>query len=252
MKDIIQALSLSKKIILKDKVCLLLCLSPVVIGLILYYFVGQWFYGPVLSWGNELVARFISKDALNIVIYYIFFGLISVFLFVLIGYTFNLVVSILASPFNDFLSGRVEKILLGEKPQTLQEGLMKSLRNFLVILREEIKKIIVISLIALIAVVLGFFPILAPVSFFLSAVCLSIQFLDYTWCRREMSFRSCFRDLKKFLFSYSFAGVLFSFIMMVPILSLFCISYAVVFYTIIWLLKYEKERISVNALEVLK
>jgi CysZ protein len=244
MKDIFFSLSLSKKIFLRDKVCFILGLLPVGIGLILYYWVGKWFYGPVLEWGNNLVSQFITKDSLNSIIYYLFFGLISIFLFVLIGYTFTLVVSLVASPFNDLLSSRVEKILLGKKTEGLKESLLQTMRKMLVILKEELKKIFVILLLTLMAFFIGLFPVLAPISFFISATCLAIQFLDYTWCRREMAFRQCFRSLNKSLFSYSVTGVFFSLLMMVPVLNLVSIPFAVTFYTVLWLVKNEKSQIT--------
>jgi len=39
-------------------------------------------------------------------------------------------------------------------------------------------------------------------------------------------------------------------VMMVPILNLFCISYAVVFYTVIWVLKNDRDRISEDILKL--
>ena len=103
-----ESFSLSINLFRKDKAILLLSLIPIAIGSILYYLLGRWVLVDVLRKVGEWIQDLISGDIGSIIYYIIFFTFSIIFIF-LINWTFVLVVSIISSPFNDFISDRVEK-----------------------------------------------------------------------------------------------------------------------------------------------
>jgi CysZ protein len=243
MKDIIESFRISRKIVFSDKAVFFLCMIPLIIGIVFYIYFGAWFYGSFMERGTALIDQYISKDSWGAFIYYIFYGLVSILLFVIIGYTFNLLVSFVASPFNDMLSSRVEKIMLGQERESLSAGFFSTMKRIFSILWEETKKLIFNLTLNVIAVVLGLFAVTSFLSFMLTGLSLAIQFLDYSWCRHELKLSECRRSLFQNLGAYVFTGLGFAAVVLVPVLNTLSIPFGVVFYTVLWLKKNKKDLI---------
>ena len=111
MNKAITAFFTSLGILKKDKVSLLLSFVPVVIGIVIYFAFGSYLYGSGLDWIENFINEKISAETWGAILYWLAIAFISVASFFIINFTFVLVVSMVASPFNDLLSERVEKIL---------------------------------------------------------------------------------------------------------------------------------------------
>lgn len=222
------------KNITKDKINFLLALIPVTIGLVLYYFLGSWIYETVLGAGQELIEQYISKDTWSSVFYYIAAALLSVMLFFLVNWTFVLIVALIASPFNDILSMRIEKKMKGEANLELGPTFSRLLSRLFFTLFNEIKKILFIVILSAFSFMFGYIPILAPIGVFFAVVLLAVEFLDYSWSRHDMKFKDCVRDLKRYLPGYSFGAAFFFMLVSVPLLNLIVPALATSYFTTLW------------------
>ncbi|PIK14588.1 EI24 domain-containing protein [Halobacteriovorax sp. JY17] len=229
----IKAIHKSLSLLKEDKVILLLSMIPVLIGIIAYYYIGNLFYVDFLDWGKNLVAEKISSSEWLSYISWIFTAILTVILYFLVSWTFVLFVSIISSPFNDIISGRVEKRLLGEPSPDFDTD--KFFKRMLKVLANEAKKILFILLLSILAFILGlFFP---PVSFAISALLLAVSFLDYSWSRKNLSFSDCVGSLRRSFLTYLFTGCVFMALISMPILNLFILPFAVIYYSVLFYTK---------------
>ena len=211
-----------------DRVAILLSLSPVIIGLIGLAFFSEWFFTDLrehilrrLGGGPE-VSHFLQGAMV---------ALLAVFYYFLVSWLFVLAVSVVASPFNDLLSTRVGR-RLGEREEPSRSG------NFLLwvgkVWFNELKKILCLGGLSVVALLLGFFPPLIPVSIALSSLLLASSFLDYSWSRRGLSLGECLKNIRGHCWSYGLSGFLFLFAFTIPLLNIFMVPYAVVYYTVLY------------------
>jgi len=216
----------------KDKYVLLFSFIPVLIGFLLYSLLGNWLLTDVYQLGNDYISSHVSSEGWLSFFSSILIVILSFVLLVLINFSFVLVVSLFASPFNDLISSRVEKLAGGEAPQDITRSLKESFGNVGRIILNEIKKISVIAIVSLIAFILSFF--FPPLTFVVSSLLLAVTFLDYSWARHEMKLGECLKNLKGSFLSYFIGGVLFMTLISIPILNLFLLSYGVVFFTVLF------------------
>ncbi|ATH06607.1 hypothetical protein BIY24_01250 [Halobacteriovorax marinus] len=234
MKRAVKAISKSFEILKRDKVVFLLSCIPVCVGIIAYYYLGSYFYQDLLEWGNELVKKQISSSEMLKYISWLFTAVLSVILYFLVSWTFVLFVSIVASPFNDIISGRVEKALLGQVPQDLNSE--KFFKRVLSVLKNESKKILLIIFLSILSFFIGlFFP---PISFAISALLLAVSFLDYAWSRKELTFGDCVTNIRKSFLTYLVTGCAFMALFSIPVINLFVLPFAVIYYSVLF---YSKE-----------
>jgi CysZ protein len=131
------ALRTSVSILLRDRLVLLLAMAPVLIGIIVYYYAGTWFYRISNEWLSGVVESYITKDITLTIVRWLIKAILAVFVAIAVGQTFVLLVSIIASPFNDLLSSRVEQ-LMGKTPAMNMNDSMKSLvHNFFRSIRDD-------------------------------------------------------------------------------------------------------------------
>lgn len=217
----------------KDKWLILLALIPVSIGIALYSIVGTWMYTDLLKMGEQWVKGIgiISDGALGNFFYAILLALITIGLYFLISWTFVLVVSVLASPFNEVMSARVERLIIDETPPDVSESFSKMLKKLVFILGNEFKKVLLIATFSFIAFIFSFFPIFFPISVFISALLLASQFLDYAWSRHDVKMGDCFREVRDNVLGYGLSGAGFLFVITIPVINLFVLPFAVVYYS---------------------
>lgn len=226
--------------IFKDKVNIILAGIPVIMGILLYYFLGAWVYGSVMDQGHTLIKEYVSEGTMGQFVYYIVAAILTIMLYFLVNWTFVLVVSAIASPFNDMLSTRIEKRLEGKTPDSLQQTFATMMKRMAGTLVNEAKKITFVIFLSVLALVLGFFPILTPASVFLSILLLSIQFLDYSWARHDIKFGKCFGDLRRHVVGYALGGAFFFIIVSIPVVNLIVPPLATSFFTILWMKNNER------------
>lgn len=212
----------------------LLSTIPILIGGVLYYSVGSYAMGEIGGLAENYLSGVIGNGTVNTVLNYIITAILYIAAFFIVNFTFVLVVSIIACPFYDLLSERIEKAEIGENLPGLSTSLGRILKNFFKTVWNEIKKISLIVFLAIIAFSLSWIPFLLPLSIFISALLLSIDFLDYSWSRHSLTLKAVRKDLRKNILPYALSGGLFIFLMSIPIVNLMFFSYGVSFFTVLW------------------
>lgn len=149
-------------------------------------------------------------------IFKIVFGLLTYFI---VNWTFVLFVSLIGCIFNEYISQRVEKISMNEKVEPLRNVFTKMRSQIVFILINESKKLVFILFFTVLAFILGY--IFAPLSLAISFILVAIQFIDYTWYRKGLSFSQCISDIKRNTFHYTLSGALYFFLINIPIINLF-------------------------------
>ena len=234
MKTFLISFRESISIIKSDKIIILLGLIPFFIGMILYYFLSSWLFNDVLVMGKAWIESSVSSGIFGDFLGYLMTGLFSVFLFFLINWTFVILVSIIAGPFNDLISERVEKRINKETPEDLSISISRLIRDFLSIIINEVKKIGFIISVTLVAFIISWIPILVPFSFLITALLFAVEFVDYSWSRNNLTFKECLTDIKKSFLSYSIAGAMFLFIMAIPVVNIAMFPFGVIYFTVLY------------------
>lgn len=219
---------------------LFLAVVPTVISLFLYSFVVIWVFKSAKYIELFLMDILPSKDAAGI-LGIIMTGVLILFVFLVMSWTFVIVVGLIASPFNSMLSARIEMMLAGKpmgenRKQTIADmtkGLGKTLIN-------EIKKLVFIIVVAAFAFVLNIIPVLYPFGLFLVSVLFAVQFVDYSWSRHEMKTGECMNDVSRNIIPYSLSGFLFLLLVTVPIINAFVPAIATSYFTVLWLKRQKK------------
>lgn len=222
------------KLIFKDKVLLALSFIPLTIGTVLYSFMGTWLYDLVMGRGRLMIEERLGDGTGASILYYALILVFTVLLFFVVNFTFVLLVSVLASPFNDWMSSRIEKVHYGIEIVDDKESLI--VKTFKIIFN-EIKKISIILILTIISLVISFIPVLAPLTIALSALLLAVQFLDYSWSRHDWKAGVCVKDVLNNLISYGFGGAIFVVLMSIPGVNLLALPLGVVYFTCFWLEK---------------
>lgn len=240
MGSTFKALPTAFRMIFKDPVNLLLAIFPTVIALALYLFTIVTIYResdriiPMLRgyvYSPEQ-ATFLAKVLTAVLIIFIFF---------VMSWTFVIVVGIIAAPFNSMLSSRIEKKLTQQIEGPDKKETMKRIGQSLgQTFKNELKKLIFIGIVAVVAFLLNLFPLFYPVGIFLVAVLLSVQFIDYSWSRHEMHFGACLKDVTVNIIPYSLSGFVFLLLVTVPIINAFIPAFATSYYTVLWLNRQKK------------
>jgi CysZ protein len=217
----------------KDKWIVIFSLVPVIIGAAIYTWFGSWLYGDVLEMGKSYIEKTVSTGGWSQFFFWLLAGILTIAFYFLLSWTFVLVVSGLAAPFNDIISNRVEKSLRGEAPEDVSKSFARLSSRILFTVVNELKKISFILTLNILAFALSFVGILAPVSVLISALLMAVGFLDYSWSRKEMSFRECLGDVRGSFFTYGVMGGVFLVLITIPILNLFVLPYGVVYFTVL-------------------
>ena len=218
----------------KDKMIILFSLLPIIIGIVLFSTVGAYIYTDGLSWGEKLIGEYISGETWGTFIKYILVALVTAGFYFLLSFFFVLIVSVIASPFNDIISKRTETILIGQKTESIDSSLKWMLTNFFKTIINEVKKISMIVIISLLALIMSFIPFLIPVGIILSSILMAVTFLDYSWSRHELSFRGCMLDTKKNVLLYGTSGAFFLISISIPLINLFALPIGVIYFTILY------------------
>jgi len=217
----------SLDILKSDKKVIMFGMIPVIVGFLCYYFLGSYVFGDLQELGKSYLSKHMDTTGW---IGNVFFGLVTVLFAVFMNFTFFIFVSVIAAPFNDLISSRVEKLYI--KSEEDNQGFSEMMKKLPATIKNELKKVGFIIILSIINVIIGFmFP---PASFLIAGIIFAISFVDYSWSRNELTFSECFQDLKKGFLPYLLGGVSFLFLIAIPILNLFFLPLAVVFFTVIY------------------
>lgn len=240
MSAMFKSIPLAFRMIFRDPINFLLALVPTVLALALYLFTITTVYRN----SDRYVAMFrgyIYTEDQATMLAKILTAVLIIFVFFIMSWTFVLVVGIIAAPFNSMLSSRIEKKLVqhtveSDKAETFQkigQGLGQTFKN-------ELKKLIFVAIVAVVAFLLNFFPLFYPLGILLVAILLSVQFVDYSWSRHNLHFGACLKDVTKGLIPYSLSGFVFLLLVTVPIINAFVPALATSYYTVLWLFRQNK------------
>jgi CysZ protein len=240
MSAMFKAVPMAFRAIFRDPINILLAMVPTALALVLYLLTITTVYRN----SDRYVAMFrgyiYTADQATILAK-ILTAVLIIFIFFIMSWTFVVVVGIIAAPFNSMLSSRIEKKLVqhqveGDKAGTFQkigQGLGQTFKN-------ELKKLILVVIVAAAAFILHFFPLFYPLGVFLVAILLSVQFIDYSWSRHDIHFGSCLTDVLKNIIPYGLSGFVFLLLVTVPIINAFVPALATSYYTVLWLLRQNK------------
>ena len=226
----ITAFTKTLKLLKQDKWLIVLSLIPTIIGISIFSVIGKWIYTDLkLQLESYLISIFgIECGFLS----YIVAGFLTLLLFFLINWTFVLLISIISFPFNDAIASRVHRQLVN-KQNNDELGFWESVKRMGPLFINELKKILFIVSLTVLALVLNFIPFLIPISLAMAALLVSIGFLDYDWSYRELSFKDCRKDLFGQWWTYMLGGFVFMGLLSLPIVNVFALPLGVIYFTIL-------------------
>lgn len=241
MKDVFSSMPEALRHIFKDPVNFMLFLIPGILAVVLYLIAGAYALRNGMSFTEVLINKYIISKNANLIIYYLVTGVMTFLFFILVSWTFIIIVGILAAPFNSVISDRIERKMRGglvTKDQSkglsfVFSGLGRTLWN-------EVKKLFIILLFTVMAMGLNFIPVLLPVAMILLALIMSAQFLDFSWSRHDLSAGQCIKDITTHLPSNAVAGFMFLLIVAVPIINVLVPALATSYYTVLWIKRQPK------------
>ncbi len=236
MKTLGQAL----KLITHNPVNLFLAIIPTAIAFGIYLLMIFWAFTSLDTLTSYMQGIFPSAETAGVV-GKILTGILILLIFLLMSWTFVIVVGFLASPFNSMLSSRIEAMLLGKSASDDRKSTIRDIiRTLGATFQNEMKKVVFIALVAGCTLVLNFFPLFYPVGLFFVALLLAIQFIDYSWSRHDYPFGECLKDLVRNIIPYSLSGFFFLLLITIPIINAFIPALATSYFTILWLKRQNK------------
>lgn len=234
MKHLLSAWPVALRMIFKDPVNILLFLIPGIIAMGLYLMVGAYVLKNGMAMTEGLILKYVVSKEVGTTLYYLVSGLMTLLFFLLVSWTFVVLVGVLASPFNDLMSARIERKLGGMAPPKSEEGVGAVFRGLGSTLFNEFKKLTVIIAVTVSAVALNFFPIFYPLALVLLALLMSAQFLDYSWSRHGYGAGRCARDLMGDFVGNLTAGAMFLGLVSIPLFNALVPGLATSYYTVLW------------------
>ncbi|MBF0314335.1 MAG: EI24 domain-containing protein [Oligoflexia bacterium] len=237
--NLVEALRISLDLMRRDRVIQLLSLLPVAIGVGIYFFLGKFIFTDLRESINSYLLTHVQNGILFDILNFFLIGVFSIILIFLINWTFIMLLGFLSAPLNIVVSARVEKQLLSSRQNELMNKMQQLpwYLQFYHTVKSEIKKVILIVFLTICSFALSLFPLLVPISMFFTGVLLSYSFLDYSFGRHEYDFKQIKSDLMKNFFSWGMLGICFMSMFSIPFLNILVFPFAVVFYSVVWLLQ---------------
>lgn len=236
MKSIVRAFPLAFKMIATDPVNFILSVIPTLIAMAIYIFsiIGIYRNSDILV---SLFRGYVYGPDQATILARILTAILIIFVFFVMSWTFVIVVGIISAPFNSLLSARIEQKLVQHMimDEDKKHALSKVRSSLKQTFKNELKKIFFLILVASFAFVLNLFPLFYPIAVFLIAVLLSVQFVDYSWSRHDLSFTACLKDVAVNIVPYFLSGIIFLALVTIPLVNAFVPALATSYFTILWL-----------------
>ena len=220
-------------------------LIPFIINVLVFSLVGylSWHYGEIFL--NQITHR--GEAWYWSLLFYLSLGLWGLLLILIIVFTFTIVGTLIAAPFNEVLSEKTEEILLGrvlengERRRSFFPGVFHRLRRVSLDLIENLKEITFFAFVGFGMFFLNFIPGLGTgLNTLWIWIFLAFEFLSYPLSRRHYPFRQKLRiiwDYKELALGFGLGVFL---ILLVPLLNFICIPISVVGGTLLYLQEMEK------------
>lgn len=189
---------------------------------------------------NHLLQRYLPQGDVwyLLILYYLAWILAALLTTVIVFFSFTVIGNLLASPFNELLSEKIENLVRetrDNEPFSLSRFISESGRAMLIELKKQLVFVAGMLLLLLINLVPGFGPliyaVLAPIFtlFFLVAA-----YLGFVLTRKQISFRQQGRYiLSRPLLMAGFGCATFC-LLAIPLVQFFCIPLAVSGATLMW------------------
>ena len=235
MRDVFSTWPVALKHLFKDPINLFLFILPSMIAMLLYAVLVGFVQTKGMGMAEMLISKYVISKNAGLILYYIIQGLLIFLMFILVNWTFVLCLGILAAPFNDMISARIEKKMRGGVVDPNRSNTMSAVfSRFGKTIVNECKKLVVILTFTLLASILNFVPILIPVAVVILALLMSAQYLDYSWSRHDWGAGKCFKDILGNVFTNLLSGLIFLVLIAVPFINVLVPAVATSYYTVLW------------------
>lgn len=235
MKGTFESFPRAARLILRDPINFLLALIPTLLALSIYILAITMIFRHSDQFGL-LLQSYLPDPSYAGWIGKILTVIFVIFIFLLMSWTYVIVVGIIAAPFNSMLSARIEDIMLGKRlDENKGRTFSQLVRNLGSTFKAEFLKLFFILLLTGLAFLLNLFPFFYPIGVFILAVLVSVQFVDYSWARHELSFGACVKDVFRNLIPYSVGGLFFLLLTAIPILNALVPAFGTSYFTVLWL-----------------
>ncbi len=210
------------RLILSQRSLLALSLLPVVLTLVLYFFLIR----NVQVTAESALTQQMVEWGLNLEGWGAFalLMLAKIGIFIFAAMTFSIAASVIGSPFNDLLAEKTERYC--DPPMNNAPELPWGAKLRLVWI--DLLKGVLAGVAAIGALLLSFVPGLNLVAFTLSFLLLTFQYVSYPQTRRNLPIREGFFFLWRHFFACLGFGFALSFLFALPIVSALCLPLAVV------------------------
>ncbi len=210
------------KLILRTPKLIALSALPVAISLALYVYVILQLQTAGKAWATDyfLSQGWNSSQWMTVVVQV---GL-SILLFLVGAFTFSIVTSVVASPFNDWLAEKTESYTTPVLPPAPALRLAGRARIILI----DVLKTLAATAATIVAILLSWVPILNVLSMALAFLLVTFQYVSYPQTRRAQGILYGARFLFRYFYCCLGFGAVISILFTLPLLSVFAVPVAVV------------------------
>ena len=210
------------KVVFRHPVLIFWSALPISLTLFLYFYVISALQSRLTHWVAERLPDLgASPDgwiATSVMV------LVKVVLFLVGAFTFSIIASIVASPFNDFLAESSEKWTELPLSKPLTGGW--TLRARLIAI--DLAKTAAATAATVIALLISWIPAVNILGLLIAALLVCFQYISYAQTRRSVGLWGGLAFLLRHLFACAGFGIVLTLIFAVPIVSSLCLPFAVV------------------------
>ncbi|MDH4468728.1 MAG: EI24 domain-containing protein [Bacteriovoracaceae bacterium] len=230
----ISLMGTSLRLCFRGPVNSMLTIIPIILGILVYLFIFAFLNDFIMSYTKPFLDKWLGPSSANeSTLAWIIFSLLAIFFYFILNWTFVLIISLISSPFNDWLSQRVAKNFVTPKSK-VELSISQKIMWLTGFLWMELKKILLIGFLTVVALLISYIPLLAIISLVMGFFLVAIQYLSFTWSREELSAGQAMRDLLKNFLSYFLSGAFFFLLVNIPLVNVIVPSLGTVFFTVLY------------------
>ena len=190
------------------------------------------YFGHLLTWLDDLLPGWLHW--LNWILWPLFIIAASIFVI----YTFVMLANLVGAPFNSLLSEKVETLVIGEKTDDQEGGMISSLKDIPRSVKRQLDIIIYYIPRFLILLILFIIPginiIASAVWFIFGCWIMAMQYLDYPMDNHKVPFKTMRQQMREKNFKYLAFGCTVTIAMLIPIVNFFAMPAAVIGATLMY------------------
>lgn len=210
-------------------------------------FINIVIFSLVIWFGSQWFDRFLDKVLPGWLSWaeFVLWPLFALSYFLLLFYLFALLINVIAAPFNDLLSERVEQLLLGQKNLESASSASDFLKEIPRSIGNEISKLLYFLLRSLPLLIIFIIPglqLFAPILWFIfSAWMLSLEYIDYPCSNHGILFkqtRSTVGSKRMTCLGFGATAAVFT---MIPVINFIAMPAAVAGATVLYLKEFRQD-----------